>query len=509
MSKSTGIIGLLVAAGLVWGGATWYMGNQTKKELDESLVATNQYLAASHANTTITEVSYEKHFLSSTAVYKLSINLPELQAEPLELLFNTHVYHGPFPMLEKGNFTPALAIVESTLVNDDNTKMLFELANGQEPVLSSTQISFSGDINSTIKTAALQYSNAQKGINASIEPGNFVSNTDRDLSFFNLNGQFGAIKLSEKDEFTLDIASLFMSSDAKRSAHDNFIGTSTFKTDKILTVLDSKTSISIDAIDLDSSTTETATGLINADIMYHLDTLKANDINFGNADLKFIINNLDMHAINAFSKEVSAINPSNPDTDALMVDQFDVLFEKILAGNPTFEISPLRINMESGQATLNFGAIFDTKDIAPETKADLGAYALQALRKVNLSTAIDDNFIKEMGAAVIKFENSQGENISEADVMQMASLAGPIAEQSGMAIYKDGKITSDLVFDASQPEDSQIDFNGKKMGLNEFAMRASSLLGLAGTSAVPALLNEEELFQALENETETETAPAE
>lgn len=506
MSKSTGIIGLLVAAGLVWGGATWYMGNQTKKELDESLVATNHFLATSHANTTITEVSYEKNFLSSTAVYKLSIKLPELQEEPLELLFNTHVYHGPFPKLEKGNFTPALAIVESTLVNNDNTKMLFELANGQEPVSSSTQISFSGDINGTIKTAALQYSNAQRGINASIEPGNFVSSTNRDLSFFNINGQFGAIKLSEKDEFTLDIASLFMSSDAKRSAHDNFIGTSTFKTDKISTVLDKKTSISIDAVSIDTSTSETATGLVNADIVYRLDTLKANDINFGNSDLKFIMNNLDMQAINAFSKAVSAINPSSPDADELMVDQFEILFGKILASNPSFEISPLRINTASGQATLNVGAIFNTEDIAPDNKADLESYAIQALRKVNFSTSIDDNFIKEMGAAVIKFENTQGENISEEEIMQMASLAGPIAEQSGMAVYKDGKITSDIVFDASQPEDSQIDFNGKKMGLNEFAMRASSLLGFAGTSAAPALLNEEELFQALENDTEAEPA---
>jgi len=37
-------------------------------------------------------------------------------------------------------------------------------------------------------------------------------------------------------------------------------------------------------------------------------------------------------------------------------------------------------------------------------------------------------------------------------------------------------------------------------------MRASSLLGFAGTSAAPALLNEEELFQALENDTEVEPA---
>lgn len=504
MKTTNIVIGTLVAAGVVWGGSTWYIGQQAKGQIDKSVSNINEFLAQTAPNISLSEVSYEKGFLSSTGIYKLNINLPDLPEELSNITFLNKVYHGPLPLIQEGSFTPALAISTTTLINNDNTKVVFDAANGQEPFVSSSVLSFAKEIEETLKTATLKF--VDKNGEITVEPIHAITHTNLDFAFFNTEATGGAIKAKGESTASLSMDGFKFSNKTTRTANKNYIGDVSVKFEKF-NIADPAQSVLIDSLDMNASTTESPNGLLNGDITYSANKINVNKIDFGTTSMKMMVNNLDMKAVNDFSRATAnlSLGSVSLEEEEELARHFETLFVKLADAKLEFRIEPLRIKATSGEAVLNFGVVFNGEKASSESRESMSLFTTEALRKANISFSVDDNLIQEFGSGVIQI--SEGTDKAEADAQAqiLAAMANLVAEQSGMAIYKDGKTTSSVTYDADQPEDSQIDFNGKKMGLNEFAMRASSLLGFAGTSAAPALLNEEELFQALENETETET----
>lgn len=505
MKTTNIVIGALVAAGVVWGGSTWYIGQQAKTQIDQSISNFNEFLAQSAPNVSLSEVSYEKGFLSSTGTYKLNIDLPDLPEELSNITFLNKVYHGPLPLIQNGRFSPALAISETTLINNDNTKILFDAANGQEPFVSSSVLSFTKEIENTLKTAPLKFVNKNGEI--TVAPMHAITHSNLDYAFINTEATGGAIKAKGESTASFSMDGFTLSNQTTRTANKNYIGDASVKFDKF-NIADPAQTVLIDAINMVASTTESPNGLLNGDIIYSANKINVNKIDFGTTSMKMVVNNLDMKAVNDFSRATASLNLAS--TSQKEVDEldrhFETLFVKLADANIQFHIDPLSIKTTSGEATLNFGVIFNGEKASSASRESMELFATEALRKANFSISIDDSIIKEVGSGVLQVSEGTDKATADAEAEVITGMAGLIAEQSGMAVYKDGKTTSLITYDADQPADSQIDFNGKKMGLNEFAMRASSLLGFAGTSAAPALLNEEELFQALENDTEVEPA---
>ncbi|NLY35515.1 MAG: YdgA family protein [Alcaligenaceae bacterium] len=504
MKTTNIVIGALVAAGVVWGGSTWYIGQQAKGQIGKSVSNINEFLAQTAPNISLSEVSYEKGFLSSTGIYKLNINLPDLPEELSNITFLNKVYHGPLPLIQEGSFTPALAISTTTLINNDNTKVLFDAANGQEPFVSNSVLSFDKEIENTLKTATLKF--VDKNGEITVEPMHAITHTNLDYAFFNTEATSGAIKAKGESTASFSMDGFKLSNKTTRTANKNYIGDTSVKFEKF-NIADPAQSVLIDSLDMNASTTESPNGLLNADITYSANKINVNKIDFGTTSMKMMLNNLDMKAVNDFSRATASLDLSSASfEEEELADHFETLFVKLADDKFEFHIDPFRIKATTGEASLNFGAAFNGEKASSESRESMALFTTEALRKANISFSVDDNLIQEFGSGVIQI--SEGTDKAEADAQAqiLAAMANLVAEQSGMAIYKDGKTTSSVTYDADQPEDSQIDFNGKKMGLNEFAMKASSLLGFAGTSAAPALLNEEELFQALENDAATEPA---
>lgn len=506
MKKTNLVIGLLVAAGAIWGGSTWYIGQQAKGHIDKSVININELLAKSYPNSKFSEISYEKGFLSSTGIYKLAISIPEFPELPKEISFQTKVFHGPLPLIQKGQFVPALAVTETTLLNDSNTKALFDAANGQEPLVSNNVISFSNNIENTIKTATLKFSLPEGEI--VIEPAVATTHTNTDYAFFNTEATIGSLNaVGQNGELNIKADGFQLSNKTTLTANDNYIGDATLKTGKFQAKQKDEV-ILIDSMEMTGTSSETANGLVNAEIDYAINKINVKNVDFGTTSIKMLVNNMDMKALNDFNKATASLNMSStsPEDTAALEQHFEALFVKMADAKLEFSIEPLRIKGANGEAIVNFGVSFNGEKASSESRESMELFAAEALRKANFSISIDDSIIKEIGSGVMQVSEGADKATADGQAEVIAGMAGFMAEQSGMAVYKDGKTTSVVNYDASQPEDSQIDFNGKKMGLNEFAMTASSLLGLAGTSAGPARLDEEELFQALENGDEIQEA---
>ena len=136
MNKAAIVAGVVVAAGAIWTGSSWYLGTQVQERLDDYLAKTNEYLKKEgDGRVSMEPVSYDKGVFSSDAVYKVKLNIPEMSALPKEVLLKSHIEHGPISLnaFLRGEFLTDDAATSTTLVNDDKTKPLYDAAGGKEP----------------------------------------------------------------------------------------------------------------------------------------------------------------------------------------------------------------------------------------------------------------------------------------------------------------------------------------------------------------------------------------
>ncbi|MCQ8812058.1 DUF945 family protein, partial [Escherichia coli] len=69
------------------------------------------------------------------------------------------VDHGPFPLaqLKKLYLLPSMASIQTTLVNNEVSKPLFDMAKGETPFEINSRICYSGDSSSDISLKPLNY----------------------------------------------------------------------------------------------------------------------------------------------------------------------------------------------------------------------------------------------------------------------------------------------------------------------------------------------------------------
>lgn len=138
MKKSLVATGVIVALGVVWTGGAWYTGKKLETHLAQMVNQANEQLKRTAPEAAI-ELSYQN--------YQRGIFSSQLQlvAKPVEgkenpwlkpgqsVVLNEAVDHGPFPFaqLKSFNLIPAMASVKTTLVNNDVTRPLFDIAKGE------------------------------------------------------------------------------------------------------------------------------------------------------------------------------------------------------------------------------------------------------------------------------------------------------------------------------------------------------------------------------------------
>src|SRR5690606_11936769 len=106
------VAGVVIAAGVVWTGSSWYLGTQIQERLDDYLVKTNDYLKKEgDGRFSLEVVSFDKGLFSSDAVYKVNMNVPEISRLPREVLLSSHIEHGPVSLqgLLRGEFITGYA----------------------------------------------------------------------------------------------------------------------------------------------------------------------------------------------------------------------------------------------------------------------------------------------------------------------------------------------------------------------------------------------------------------
>lgn len=170
MKKSLVAVGVIVALGVVWTGASWYMGSKIESRLQEDTKLANEQLAQLakkaqfSADVKLEIRDYKKGVFTSNADFAVVISQDASDADQEkkveEIIFSTDIDHGPFPLsnLAKFNLAPKLAAMNNTLVDNDSTKELFKLTKEKSILSSHTSLAFDGSVSGTATLNAIDYS---------------------------------------------------------------------------------------------------------------------------------------------------------------------------------------------------------------------------------------------------------------------------------------------------------------------------------------------------------------
>lgn len=79
-----------------------------------------------------------------------------------------------------------MAAVKTTLVNNDVTKPLFDIAKGESPFIINSRVGYSGDTRSDISLKPLSYEKAMK---VAFSGGEFQLSADKDGNAVSLTGE--------------------------------------------------------------------------------------------------------------------------------------------------------------------------------------------------------------------------------------------------------------------------------------------------------------------------------
>ena len=122
MKKSLVAVGVIVALGVVWTGASWYTGKQLESRIADMIANANSELkrAAPQAGVELGYQNYQRGIFSSHLQLVMKpvagVENPLLK-QGQSVVFNEAVSHGPFPLaqLKKLNLIPSMASVRTTL----------------------------------------------------------------------------------------------------------------------------------------------------------------------------------------------------------------------------------------------------------------------------------------------------------------------------------------------------------------------------------------------------------
>ncbi len=136
-----------MALGVVWTGGAWFTGKQLEGRIADMVQQANAQLRSSapESGLELSYQDYQRGLFSShlqLVVKPIAGQANGWLAAGQSVVLDEVVDHGPFPLasLKAFNLAPAMASVHTTLVKNDASQALFEIAKGDTPFTVDTRI---------------------------------------------------------------------------------------------------------------------------------------------------------------------------------------------------------------------------------------------------------------------------------------------------------------------------------------------------------------------------------
>ena len=508
MKKSVVAVGVVVALGLVWTGASWFTGKQIENRLAEMVAQANSEIKRTAPEAGL-ELSYQNY---QRGVFKSHMQLVVKPVAGTEntwlkagqsVVLDEVVDHGPFPLaqLKHFNLIPSMASVKSTLVNNDATKPLFDLAKNESPFVIDTRISYAGDTSSDIALKALNYEKGDEKV--AFSGGNFKVDADRDGKVISLTGSAESGLVNAVNEYDqkvqLTFNNLKADGNSRLTSFDERIGDQKLTLDKLAIAVEGKEIAVLEGMDLDGKSEISKDGKsVNSQLDYTLKSLKVQSQDLGSGKLTLKIGNIDGQAWHQFSQQYRAQSQALLADKELMTTN-PVLYQQkaldallsnlplLLKGEPVITVAPLSWKNSKGETNFNLSLFLKDPATATGEAQTLAQEVDRSVKSIDSKLTIPVDMATEFMTQIAKLEG-----YNEADAAKLASQ-----QVKGMAamgqMFRITTLEDNVVGTSLQYANGQVTLNGQKMPLDEFVgMFGMPTLGMPAPAepaapAVPAV----------------------
>lgn len=391
------------------------------------------------------------------------------------------IEHGPFPWsrVKALKLVPVLAASSSSLQKDDLTAPWFAAAGEQSPISAHTSLGFSGNVDSTISVVPLKHTEAD-GSSLDFSGMSLEVSGDQQgkASKFHGSADRFVMKLVGEDHApaTLELSGLKVGGNLAASKHDAvYVGNVDLLLAEAKATLGDKQQVLV-LKGLEQNVLQTLDGpdTVGGRVDYRVADITWDGRAVGNAQMGVSVKSLNAPALQSLSKwyqahlpEFEAAQAAGQPVPEIQMDEaekarFHGDLQQLLASKPKLAIENLAFRTANGESRFDL-----SMDFASPASFDLPPDQLskQLITEVKSKLSLSKPMIGDLATLQALLEGQTDAQAIASQSSQAGEMVGMMALQSGMATVQGNDVVSSLHY-----ADGMVDFNGKKMTVEEFAM---------------------------------------
>lgn len=495
MNKSAGVLlGIVVVIGAISAGGAWFTGSKLEGVLTSSIADANKELQAAmvgHNGTASLElVSLERHVFSSTAHYRLKGEGEMFGEAPLELRFVDHIEHGPLPFsrLMSLKWLPVMATSHYELEKTPATEKWFAAAKDKSPLTGVVNIGYDNSTNGNLQLQPLEMALDEKssmkfsGLSIDVSASAQAQKVKAD-------GYMDSLKLVTVSEdqapVQVELNGLTLASNLTKSTYGFYSGENVLELASGKSTFGTKQSVvELKKFEMKNQTEESGTSASGrAD--YKVGEVAVNGKAVGSAAMALSLKHLDIPStmslmqiyqskLQPYERAVAeATAAGQPAPELKLTEGEEALLksslEKILAAGPQLALENLSFNTTNGESRANL--VLDlTKPSAIDLPIDQLVQQLIALLDLNLQ--VSKPMLVDVFTVQSQLDGQTDAKLIADQATATADMFGSMAVGSQLAKLDGNNIVTKLHY-----ANNQIEFNGQKMTVEEFAGFVMSKLG--------------------------------
>ncbi|HLD67705.1 MAG TPA: YdgA family protein [Pseudomonas sp.] len=490
MKKSVGIaVGLVVAVGAASTAGAWYTGNQLEQLLNTSIIEANQELKLLLPGTGITPsielIALERGFFTSTARYR--VKAPGAldgadagdTAVETELLFVDHIEHGPFPLSRVLGLKllPVMAKSNFELENNPTVENWFVASKGLSPLTGDTSIGYNRDVSGSVHLQPLDYSEERGSVKFSgLTLDLAISDDKRSVK---VGGNMDSLMFSAPDSTRIEFSDLNLVSDSERGESGLYLGSSESSLKLIQVQLPEQEPLLIKDMLQKSQLDEGKDGVFGS-FTYDVGMVSYAGKDVGALKLGGSMKNLDTASLKSLTDlykellsqlDAASYDEGQPNFNLTPEQETQLKADigTLLAGKPVLALDTFAFKTAHGESRFNFAL-----GLNKPTSFELPPQELlmQAIGSLDARLVVSKPMIKDVILNKAALDPSADPAMVAQEAEQMAEMAGMMAVGTQMATVDGNDIVASVKY-----AEGQVDLNGRKMPVEEFA---GMVMGMAG-----------------------------
>ena len=483
--KKSAVVGVVVALGAVWTGTAWYTGQKAEAFVKQSIDQANAELQKFGEQWGVTAVvelmSFERGVFSSTERYRVKLTEPAAEGKPAQehaFQFVEYLDHGPFPLskLKSGSFAPAMVASRFQLEETPTVKEWFAATKGTVPLSGAYSVSYAKNVSGNFDMAPVEFAKDDTSLAFSGMKGDVTYATGSKRGTVSLLADSLVMKSpasEDNDIVGMAMQGLSLTSDMTPAKNDMYVGSQKLGLKNWTITSKEKPPVQLKdtVIAVDMTEADTTMGAKMA-VDFGMINIQDKDM----AGLKLVVDakSLDAKAFKALNDVYEAasrrmlqsrVEEQAPEFTDEEKQALKTNVELLLAGNPTLSVSPLEVRTANGTSTFNLDL-----DLTKPASMD-GEFAdtvKEVIRKLNAKLVLSKGNLGDLMAIEPQVRGVPAEQAVQTAKGQ-AEMVGTMATAMGLA-----KVENDNIVTYLNYADGQVDFNGKKMPVEQFLMMVLS-----------------------------------